>query len=1065
MSIPKLKVYRLDDGYSDSKNTDIQFKSGDELLPVSVKDLYLGDVEEMVGVRERGDARLVVEGGWNTMALQIDSTQQIKQTAGVPCDGWVLGKGNFRVFAKRVPKNDTSSSGSVSGNPYVDSSGNGIHGWAEVGREMWDCVVSQVKVYRCLADPGAELANVWVNNVFYETYTVGGSSPVVVEYESGQFQSLASVTAKDVYQRNTIRFRMGDLFTQSSRFFTNGYSQYKPVFSGVAGAEFDPGDPDNFVDKIVIQYKKYCEYGESSTVQLVSDGYSEESENPANRYFINPSNIVAQDSGYGVPFGDIYNGNRNGRCLRYKISDGDATRMAPSIPDGALMDHTRIQYYEGNYDYKRRVFPLRYLSAVPVQDGSGQVSCVFNSTRDWYADGLMRPVLMRRILVDAGTSSERYIFKELVENTQVNKITNDTGDYIQYSVSYIPDYYRIAGGGYAYPRESDSYDKIYMFYNEIDESCGSIMDFNYDYGAMATAGDDDFGYSNTGVLASGAWKDNAGSLEWQGNALAPVIFAYDNGNIAFKRTEKMAAEEGFGYDSSAHMLMSSVGSAKSFTLSDAGAVAGMGFRVYIDGSLAYDSRLGTPSVSDRYDVEASGTTWTIAVKDGMTGVDLPHDALLVYYQSRTMGTAFSDGGEWCHGYRVPCYEKVKQGRLFVSSYPNWLKGHLNNDLDVFVGNKAYSGMSAENNAEVDQICPCYVKDGWNALYPEGAVMFNEEQTEFDWLDIFNFGAASGISIQAADYQDENIGNLFPNWYGGNNLSNYRLYYRKVAYNVAHYDGVYSVVRGMMSNVSVQGNKHSYRMIEDDDFEDAFGRRWVTRSGTGLRSFYESEQMQIPEAVSSQEGNMHEAATVVRTDGDNALQDGLLIDGSSVCFIRTNIRSDRATVMRYRPGNGANEAIICLNENLSDQYLISSPLDSEVGLKDNDVRVHVKVDGNVFCVGEEATPPAVSPQAVDDLIAGNVPVNWYEIPPLEPIMPGTAMESIQSNEVDIGPGLPAAEPVSPAVVRYKCSGLRTYDIYFEVFSYRYADTEAYRGRNTKVDSVEFMVYRMKKGIIE
>jgi hypothetical protein len=74
------------------------------------------------------------------------------------------------------------------------------------------------------------------------------------------------------------------------------------------------------------------------------------------------------------------------------------------------------------------------------------------------------------------------------------------------------------------------------------------------------------------------------------------------------------------------------------------------------------------------------------------------------------------------GYRIPCYEKVKKSNLFVSSFPNWVKGHLNNDLDVFVGNQVYSGTTVDQN-NIEAIYPSYKEDGWYAMYPEGSIQF------------------------------------------------------------------------------------------------------------------------------------------------------------------------------------------------------------------------------------------------------------------------------------------------------------------------------------------------------
>jgi hypothetical protein len=50
----------------------------------------------MVGVKEHRESRLVVESDWKVKELEFNMRGKI--TTPVNCDGWVLGKGNFRVF-------------------------------------------------------------------------------------------------------------------------------------------------------------------------------------------------------------------------------------------------------------------------------------------------------------------------------------------------------------------------------------------------------------------------------------------------------------------------------------------------------------------------------------------------------------------------------------------------------------------------------------------------------------------------------------------------------------------------------------------------------------------------------------------------------------------------------------------------------------------------------------------------------------------------------------------------------------------------------------------------------
>jgi len=62
-------------------------------------------------------------------------------------------------------------------------------------------------------------------------------------------------------------------------------------------------------------------------------------------------------SKFRVPFGNIYNGNKEGRCFYTTKRE-----YKHSYIFGEL-DNTKQQYYEGNYLYKKKVLPLRYLVA------------------------------------------------------------------------------------------------------------------------------------------------------------------------------------------------------------------------------------------------------------------------------------------------------------------------------------------------------------------------------------------------------------------------------------------------------------------------------------------------------------------------------------------------------------------------------------------------------------------------------------------------------------------------------------------------------------------------------
>ena len=362
---------------------------------------------------------------------------------------------------------------------------------------------------------------------------------------------------------------------------------------------------------------------------------------------------------------------------------------------------------------------------------------------------------------------------------------------------------------------------------------------------------------------------------------------------------------------------------------------------------------------------------------------------------------------------MPCYQKSKRARLFVSSFPNWVKGHLNNDLDIFVGNKEYSGVQTSGTA-VATVMPNYVKGGWNALYSEGAVMFTEEVEEFDWLDIFNFfvsktnESGTGIEIKADDYN--NVLNntddpVHPNWGGAfESDANYPLLYQKVKYNVAHYDGIYTPVRALMSNYSVQGGYH-YAMLEDEAFKEAAGKRWVGRQDNVIRRFYESGQMVLPVVMSVGANESEEAASL----------DSILVTAGGSQAVMPE--GDRIIALRYMPGAAPDTGAA----------LVVQPKEGS-----ETVSLKIKVSGGVLLIGPPPDPA-------------------YELPDLPNFIEGSDLGEVQSEREDVGPGI-SGTPEGP--VRYKCSNANWdgVSVYFEVVSY-------HRDAFDEVVSVELVAYTM------
>ena len=403
------------------------------------------------------------------------------------------------------------------------------------------------------------------------------------------------------------------------------------------------------------------------------------------------------------------------------------------------------------------------------------------------------------------------------------------------------------------------------------------------------------------------------------------------------------------------------------------------------------------------------------------------------------------------GYRVPCYEKVKKASLFVSSFPNWLKGHLNNDLDVFVGYQQYSGVNTADE-QIDSIYPKYVKEGWHPMYPEGALQFTEPVEEYDYYDIFNFGAAAGGAVEIpSDKEDEiwtEVGSkLLPNYCPTNgNLGNYRIYCNKVMYNVARYDAVYQVLMARMSNISVQGGVSRYRLLTDEAFSEAYGRRWTYRHDGTVRRMYSAGQEELPRILDSSENGRERPPAVSTISTEN----GTLVESDREKIVRANLSSDRVMFIRYvLTGNPVvqNGFIVCLNK-ASAEYAVT-----DFGqLDDSDIRIHVCIEDRVLKVGPETAQAPVAD--LDSTTVFSQTVDWVPLPDRpDEIIPGI------DEDVDLDEILDAGGDGNGALYRYTYTGFPEFDVCFEPVSYHYTNAQAQNGR--QVVSVEFMVYRAGK----
>jgi hypothetical protein len=428
----------------------------------------------------------------------------------------------------------------------------------------------------------------------------------------------------------------------------------------------------------------------------------------------------------------------------------------------------------------------------------------------------------------------------------------------------------------------------------------------------------------------------------------------------------------------------------------------------------------------------SGKTMTISHSD-QTKVAEIMEVMVSYYEKHEIGfTPSGNANPYCIGYRVPCYEKAKASTLFVSSFPNWVKGHVNNDLDVFVGNKLYSGteLKGGNLAEYHNIYPQYVKDGWYAMYHDGAVGFNEPQEEINYFDMLNYGGEitndisttsnAGTSTGEQTWHDVSSSDwITPDYWA--NAKKLALAVRKVKYNVAHYDGIYSVIRGRMCNYSNKGEMYRYALLEDDDNYGSRNKRLVGRSDSSIRRIMESGRDEMPKLISnvSTEDFPMEELHDIRFDSGNR-------------FALVNTKNDRVTT--FAIPSGLEYVVMCFGPEPTEAGFVS---EEEISLHSNWMKVYAKVDNGELFFSLDNSNWSSSGEFSDipDVITGELSEHGDNY----------------SLEYDISEIQERMAVFSPTDATSGSSW--TYNVCFEPFSYR-RDGDA-------VTYVEVIAYRMMK----
>jgi hypothetical protein len=309
------------------------------------------------------------------------------------------------------------------------------------------------------------------------------------------------------------------------------------------------------------------------------------------------------------------------------------------------------------------------------------------------------------------------------------------------------------------------------------------------------------------------------------------------------------------------------------------------------------------------------------------------------------------------------------------------------------------------------------------MYHDGAVEFNEPQDEINYFDMLNYGGEitndisttsnAGSSTDGWNYVSSPDWRTPDYWVDAKKLA---LAVRKVKYNVAHYDGIYSVIRGRMCNYSNKGETYRYALLEDDDNYGLRNKRLVGRSDSSIRRIMESGRDEMPKLISN-----------VSTDDFpmEELHDIKFDAGNRYALVNT--KNDRVTT--FAIPSGLEYAVMCFGPEPTEAGFVG-----EDEINSNWVKVYAKVqNGELFFSTDGSSWNSDNKYAdIPDVITGEL----------------SEHEDNYSLEKDITEIQEEMAGFSPTTATEGSSW--AYDVCFEPFSYRrdggnvtYVEVVAYR----------------------
>lgn len=383
--------------------------------------------------------------------------------------------------------------------------------------------------------------------------------------------------------------------------------------------------------------------------------------------YANTSNNTAFTSNFGLNRGDIYNGTKTG------VFNDIPGIMNFDNPNASIQNH----YYEGNYYYQIKYYPLR-------------VKWFENNTArsvEWMPEGGIDTEWAKPQVFEIRKNPDGRDYYQKLTSDQCAVEADGNKRIITFKDAYNGKYPKNFGVAYNFTN-----DRIDVGFKQDYQYSNSANGSNLNRGVV---------FSDTGKIFDTIQEPNSPE--------SPFLI---------KRVEKLAVQANYGYENQNDLLLTVGTDAVSFPLpSD---MYGTEFTLYENGIEISNSL-----------ISQTGNIVSLNCA-GREKIDYPKDLMIAY--NKKIDIDFTD----VCGLRAVASVKMRTTDTFVSSHPMWVTNHLNQSPDVFVGNTIYSGTSTKSyNSQ--GISPHYIEHDEYALSPDvGVVVLKNEITQVDYNYVINF---------------------------------------------------------------------------------------------------------------------------------------------------------------------------------------------------------------------------------------------------------------------------------------------------------------------------------------